>query len=321
MARNLSIGLSGPDVRDLQLSLNSHPPSALLPLKADGIFGPKTAARAKEYQANNGLTSDGVVGPKTRAALSGQTPPVDHGPNCCNGEKFIQSQAGMLAALFKAQQLAVGNPFASSGNKAGFVGPSGGSSVASLAPSGPIRMLTPTQQTTAVAVYGSSLDFSTIFITDKTGLGGRPFTVAFPDQGQIVQIMNCGTFAPKEKTLIHELAHVWQSQHHPDKFRFMVNAVDSQAGAVVASSAAAVDDPFVILNKDFPTFWPFDAYAYHPSLPFVNLAAEQMASAIHQKEPAIVSHVAGVAKNAVDASLVTALSKPGFADRRLKGVK
>jgi Putative peptidoglycan binding domain len=216
MARNLSIGVSGQDVKDLQRSLNSHPATALAPLAADGSFGPKTAARVKEYQKNNGLTVDGIVGPNTRAALGGQVPAVDRGANCCSGESFVQAQTGMIAALFKAQQFPVGKTFASSGNQFGFVG---------------------------------------------------------------------------------------------------------AAGAAVASAAAAVDDPFVILNKDFPAFWPFDAYAYHPSLPFANLAAEQMASAIEHKEPAIISHIQAIAMNALDSSLVTALSKPGFADRRLKGVK
>jgi hypothetical protein len=170
-------------------------------------------------------------------------------------------------------------------------------------------------------VYGESLDFSSIFISNITGFGGRPFTVAFKDTNQIVQIMNCGTFAPDRKTLIHELAHVWQSQHHSDNFRFMVNAVDSQAGAVVASTAAAIDDPIVILNSDFPAFYPFDAYAYNPGLPFANMAAEQMAKAVENGETAVVAHVKSVTMNMIDSSCMAALSKPGFADRRMPGVK
>ena len=62
--RNLSIGCTGTDVKNLQLSLNNHPPTDLPPLNPDGIFGPKTLARVKEFQENNGLADDGIVGPK-----------------------------------------------------------------------------------------------------------------------------------------------------------------------------------------------------------------------------------------------------------------
>lgn len=36
---------------------------------ADGVFGPKTLAAVKRYQASKGLVVDGIVGPKTRAAM------------------------------------------------------------------------------------------------------------------------------------------------------------------------------------------------------------------------------------------------------------
>lgn len=251
-------------------------------------------------------------------ALIGPSVAASRGCDCCNGEQSVSAQSSIVAGQFSAlQPVAVRNVAAAGGNTLGFAGnPS-----ALSASSGPIRMLDPSQQAAAVAVYGTSLDFSTIFITDKTGLGNRPFTVAFPDKGQIVQIMNCGTFSPSKDTLIHELCHVWQSQHHSDKFRYMVNAVDSQAGAAVANAAAVADDPIVMLNKDFPLFWPFDAYASNPGLPFTSLAAEQMASAVERGVSAIVAHVRGIAMNAVDPACVTALSKPGFADRRMPGVK
>ena len=133
--------------------------------------------------------------------------------------------------------------------------------------------------------------------------------------------MNCGTFSPGKLTLIHELGHVWQSQHHSNKLQYMANAVKSQAAAVAANLAEALNDPFIALNKDFPTFFPFDAYAYHPSTTFSSLAAEQMASAIENGEAAIVSHVKSIGQNVVDPSCVTALSSPRIADHRLPGVK
>jgi len=315
--RNLSIGSSGKDVSDLQQSLNKRPPSGLSELVPDGVFGKKTNARVIEFQKNKGLVPDGVVGPKTRAALAGSEPgTADRGCNCSNTENFSLGQPREFADFFRNNRI-------KSGNKLGFaVSSSSSSSGASTASgSGPLRMLDTAQKALAIRFFGSSLDFSTIFISNKTGIGGRPFTIAFKDSNQIVQIMNCGSFTPVWSTLIHELGHVWQSQHHSNKFRFMVNAVDSQAGAIVASTAAVIDDPIVALNTNFPTFYPFDAYAYNPGLPFANMAAEQMAKVIENAEGAVLAHVRSVTMNMVDSACVSALSRPGFADRRMPGVK
>ena len=40
-----------------------------LGLDADGIFGPGTERKLKEWQAANGLTADGIAGPATFAKL------------------------------------------------------------------------------------------------------------------------------------------------------------------------------------------------------------------------------------------------------------
>ena len=47
----------------------------LLGITADGIFGRKTEAAVKAFQAANGLTADGIVGKQTWAALLGETTP------------------------------------------------------------------------------------------------------------------------------------------------------------------------------------------------------------------------------------------------------
>ena len=61
-------GCRGDEVKELQtqLILLGYSPGT-----ADGIFGSRTEAAVKAYQADMGLTADGVVGPKTWAALSG----------------------------------------------------------------------------------------------------------------------------------------------------------------------------------------------------------------------------------------------------------
>ncbi len=63
----LSAGSEGRQVRLLQLALG---------IRADGVYGPRTAAAVRRFQASRGLAVDGVVGPATSHALAVQAPPV-----------------------------------------------------------------------------------------------------------------------------------------------------------------------------------------------------------------------------------------------------
>ena len=63
----LSAGSEGRQVRLLQLALG---------IRADGVYGPRTAAAVRRFQASRGLTVDGVVGPATSHALAVHAPPV-----------------------------------------------------------------------------------------------------------------------------------------------------------------------------------------------------------------------------------------------------
>ena len=69
MKSTLSIGSSGPPVRELQAALNLGN-SAQPKLSADGAFGPKTRSRVTEFQSQNSLVPDGVVGQMTWNALA-----------------------------------------------------------------------------------------------------------------------------------------------------------------------------------------------------------------------------------------------------------
>lgn len=60
----LKQGSAGPDVKELQGWLNLMPPY-FRDLITDGIYGPKTAAKVKEFQALMQIAPDAVVGPIT----------------------------------------------------------------------------------------------------------------------------------------------------------------------------------------------------------------------------------------------------------------
>jgi Putative peptidoglycan binding domain len=60
-------GSTGTQVRKLQQELKA---AGCSPGPVDGIFGPKTLAAVKAYQAKNNLAVDGMVGPRTWKALA-----------------------------------------------------------------------------------------------------------------------------------------------------------------------------------------------------------------------------------------------------------
>ena len=75
-ARNLTVGSSGADVKNLQIVLNSNPATRVAvsgagsPGKETSTFGPATKAAVIKYQRANNIPTTGYVGPLTRAALA-----------------------------------------------------------------------------------------------------------------------------------------------------------------------------------------------------------------------------------------------------------
>lgn len=65
-------GATGEAVRDAQRLLNTFEPTFLDRLMVDGVFGPVTGRRVREFQGSNQLVADGIVGPRTWAALEPQ---------------------------------------------------------------------------------------------------------------------------------------------------------------------------------------------------------------------------------------------------------
>ena len=67
--RDLERGMSGPDVKAIQDALNVQPGLKSPRVDDNGVFGPKTDAKVREFQALKHLKVDGVVGKDTRLAL------------------------------------------------------------------------------------------------------------------------------------------------------------------------------------------------------------------------------------------------------------
>ncbi len=81
-SRMIRRGSVGPDVAALQDALNRE--GAEPALAADGIFGRRTDAAVRRFQASRGLAPDGIVGPLTWRAL-GFAPPVATGSTTAAG--------------------------------------------------------------------------------------------------------------------------------------------------------------------------------------------------------------------------------------------
>jgi hypothetical protein len=168
-------------------------------------------------------------------------------------------------------------------------------------PSG-IRALDPTELSLLLGTYGASIDYSLVLLSNATGVSGRPFTTIGPLGTVIINVGPAAYASPASnpKLLIHEMAHVWQSQHHPTREQFMVNSVASQAAAGIAGG---------------------DPYCYIPGKPFGSYAAEQIAESVENGEPAIISHIAGVAAGALDLQNIVSLSLPRWEKRGAPGVR
>ena len=94
--RMLKRGMSGDDVRDMQILLNSLGYDCGT---ADGIFGKKTDAAVKAFQEDTGLVADGIAGQQTLDALkkaAESDDPVMPEPPEDNGQYFTISRETLL---------------------------------------------------------------------------------------------------------------------------------------------------------------------------------------------------------------------------------
>ena len=83
MAKNISYGAKGSDVKKIQQALIKAGYS-VGSSGADGSYGPATQAAVKKYQKDNGLKVDGIVGTETSSSLFGNS---SNNTNKNNGKK------------------------------------------------------------------------------------------------------------------------------------------------------------------------------------------------------------------------------------------
>ena len=139
------------------------------------------------------------------------------------------------------------------------------------------KPLSSAQKAAATNVFGTSLEFSVIYLTELTGLGNRAFAFTVPPliSGPPYTFLNVGTYNPPQSTLIHELAHAWQAQHSDYATDYMKTA------AVCEGICASI------------RFFGIDCspYFYRLGKPFDDCGVEQMAQQVEHGVPAILNKV------------------------------
>jgi outer membrane protein OmpA-like peptidoglycan-associated protein len=213
-----------------------------------------------------------------------------------------------------------------------------------------LRFLNPLERREAAKMFGAGLDFTRILISDGLGAQGRPFTVSVPSGGTTMIVMSLGDVsswhaAPRSHTLIHELTHAWQSQHHgTDPSAFMANSVKCQGlaiadtpiakaqaaeAAVAAATARGVFNPVTLagIGKAAANAEDVSAYAYIPGKAFSAYGAEQIAEQVEdayrgtgRPTAAVVAHVKSLAANAPSTLNQGSLNTISFERKSTPGV-
>jgi hypothetical protein len=311
MSRTISFGSRGPEVTDLQRRLNALKGAPKPPLAEDGIFGPKTRDRVHAFQRSAKLVVDGIVGPKTWAALFAAAPlpvfPVVADPacDCCmmagagTPPQFLRHAKGVTSAP---------EPIPGKGGrekKPPSDAPPPEGEIGGVS----FRRVSPSEESRLRPYYGSSIDYSRVFMTNQTGVNGRAFVLTVWQPGtsrdQAVIYVNIGT-SYSDHTLIHEFGHVWQAQHHSNPLAYMGNALLCQ-GAAEARNL-------------LPGSSGYSAYAYKPGLAFSSYGAEQMAQMVANGEADIIRHVRGIVMNTIDPDLLPDPKKICIEDQTAPGV-
>src|SRR5262249_40527289 len=151
-------------------------------------------ARVREFQQNNGLAADGIVGPLTWAELARiptSPEPTSGFPPCgtCFAENRFLWPATVLRQL--AQQVL------STVSAFGAMGSTSAATSASLPTT--VRSITGPEIATLSGIFGTSINYSLVLVSDALGLNGRAFTVASAT-APAIQVINWGP-SPSRRTM------------------------------------------------------------------------------------------------------------------------
>ena len=100
----------------------------------------------------------------------------------------------------------------------------------------------------------------------------------------------------------------------------MINAVASQLMATTANESAALFDSSIRSHPNFPSAYPFSAYAYKLGTAGNMLAAEHQAEANENADPTVRAFFASSGVRPISPTMIMGLSIPRVTDRRTPGV-
>lgn len=307
----------------------------------DGIYGDETAKTVRTFQTQRQLSPDGIAGKDTLHALDalllGKPLPLvesvdEHTCGNCFSmdDPLLRGQAHLVQSKFNLDTGHRGTTFRLTKEEVGAkakgllddLAKSLGSKLGTVTAIQIPTSMTPLATWIAGAsqalrqritdTFGTSIDPSNVMVTNGLGASGRAFVLfvprkfvvggpALPRQQEGMLMVNWGD-NPTDNTVIHELTHVWQSQHATTQSQYMVNAVKSQG---LASDNGG------------------SAYAWQdsPRRLFKEYAAEQIARQVECGVSIIITKIKGVTAWAIDADNDTSLATPRWEDPNRAGVR
>ena len=213
-AAHIVTGATGPHVGKIQLALIELDGAGIA---QDSIYGPATASAVLAYKKKRNIINrsyqsqaDNIVGKMTIAALDREMFARENDPGaagselCCNGDPLNLAVTFDVTRRFTEFSASLDNAPSRLANAAG--GVRIGHFQTGFMPASPgvrtidftasflshFNRLSPAQIATATSVFGTSINFGLVFLSDFFGVSGRAFTI----EALGFCVMNCGSFTP-----------------------------------------------------------------------------------------------------------------------------